>query len=108
MAIKVNKPEVGTLVYLPFSPVTIGVITELREVANPLPRNPDHKDTEAWVTWLNGKLKGGVWHGFSWRLSDFDALIADHEKKLATHRANRLKALAEAHTRGLCPHQKEL
>ena len=83
MAYRMNKPEVGMNVYEPYHPTRAGVVTTVR-----------YKKLYGYqvrVLWLSGETTEVV----SSYLSDFDELIADHRKKLATHlkTLDRLKGL---------------
>ena len=83
MAYRMNKPEVGMYVYEPYCPVRAGVITAV------LGKTP--YDYKIRVLWLSGEITEVV----SNCLKDFDTLIEDHRKKLATHlkTLDRLKGL---------------
>ena len=81
MAYRLSKPEVGMTVYKPYSPAHAGVIIDVEEVA-------PHRFG---VLWLNGEKTIEA----PYDVCDFDALIEDHRKKLATHlkTLDRLKGL---------------
>ena len=71
-----NNPKVGDYVYRHCKPQQPGVI-----------RTVDGKDFHRYfimvhVQWLDGQITPETTSG----LKDFNALIADHEKKLATHK----------------------
>jgi hypothetical protein len=81
MAIVVNEPRVGQRVYKHARPQVAGVIKKVLGLR-------DHATTwRVRVKWLNGSEE----ELDSWNLKDFDALIADHEKKLQTHLATKKK-----------------
>ncbi len=78
MAYTINNPKVGQYVYKGFRPLNPGII-----------RTIDGKDFGGHfdcvhVQWLSGLITAETTNG----LNDFDALIADHRKKLNTHEAN--------------------
>lgn len=73
--------EIGKYVYLNYRPKMIGkVIKEIPTVTN---------RTVYEVLWSDGETST------EWSLNYIENLIADHEKKLATHRANLEKAKAK-------------
>jgi ribosomal protein L7/L12 len=81
----VNDPKVGDYVYRACKPLRPGII-----------RTVDGKDFGGYFTcihvqWLDGQVSAETTAG----LKDFNALIADHRKKLATHETSlmRLKSL---------------
>lgn len=79
---------VGKLVYRPYRPTVVGVIKETRtKLSAPFPNGTRLTIVEHLVRWLTGKKQDEeVWTN-ELDLSDFEELIADHRKKLATHEA---------------------
>lgn len=99
MAKKVNNPTVGLYVYRPYQAQNPGKIKKILPKGTQLTSNsinlggginvplpPMGKPVE--VAWLDGTTTIED----SFHLSDFDALIKDHKKKLNTH-TSKLKAL---------------
>lgn len=83
------RPEIGDFVYKAFRPQTPGKAIEIIE-------GPTHVagTGKIWkeadrvrIKWINGEITIEN----SLFLKDFRALIADHEKKLATHRSKLAK-----------------
>jgi hypothetical protein len=83
-----NQVEVlkGTRVYQAYAPQRAGVVLE-----DLGPAGPCGYFRHLRIRWLGGETT----HHSSGHLNDFDALIADHQKKLATHlkTLEKLKAL---------------
>lgn len=94
MAMKIITPHVGMYVYVPYGATNPGKIKQLLPQNTPL-TNPNTLNfgsafgsvsigttgTPVEVAWHSGK----VTIEDSFHLSDFNALIADHQKKLNTH-----------------------
>lgn len=85
--------EVGRRVYQPFRPSHAGVITEVihqepRTVTSRKGSDYDYTPPPiVKVRWVDGLITEVP----SLSLQDFDALIEDHEQKLATHLATKAK-----------------
>jgi len=79
--------KVGDYVYKPFKPQKIGKVLEIikKEDFN---SNPKQYGNLVKVHWSDGKIKEET----DMYLNNFGRLIADHEKKLATHKATLEKA----------------
>lgn len=71
----VYKPVIGQKVYQHYRPGQAGVIVKILEL------KPQQYFHRVWVHWVNGETS---LHSAA-SLSDFDALIFDHEHKLQTH-----------------------
>jgi hypothetical protein len=101
--------EVGRKVYLVFRPLNAGVIIEVLPQATRTVNSVGGNEytytppPNARVRWLNGTVTEVP----SGALSDFDALIQDHEKKLSTHLATRAKLEAMAQQLGACTRPPE-
>jgi len=76
MAKKLQNPKVGDYVYKPFAPSMAGKIIGCVKLAGAFPG-----DCSVTVKWLNGTVTTET----SWHLQDFNGLIAEHQKRLATH-----------------------
>jgi len=73
--------EIGKYVYLNYRPKMIGKV--IKEMVS------DRYHTTYEVLWTDGETST------EWSLNYIENLIADHEKKLATHRTNLEKAKAK-------------
>jgi hypothetical protein len=86
VAKSVYNPFVGQRVYAPFAPQRAGIITHVGPVITiTWPGKPVyvcHGDNYVNVRWLTGEEQVNM---SSSHLNDFDGLITDHQKKLATH-----------------------
>jgi hypothetical protein len=74
--------EIGKYVYLNYRPKMIGKVVNVIETV-------DNRRKVYEVKWIDGETST------EWCLNYIENLIADHEKKLATHRANLEKAKAK-------------
>ena len=76
--------KVGDFVYKPYSPNKAGKVVKVQE--------GDHQcDPLLTIKWLDGTTTEDL---IEWRVSDFEALLEDHKKKVRTHQAT-LKKLEE-------------
>ena len=97
MAKKVTSPKVGKFVYRPYGAQNPGKIKKILPKGTPLTKGtldygtikiPIRSNSPVEVAWIDGTTTiEDAEH-----LSDFDALIADHQKKLNTH-TSKLPAL---------------
>jgi hypothetical protein len=78
------QPEVGDFVYKAYTPQTAGKVIRIIEgqMRTALNGNTFKEPPKAEIKWLNGTTT--ILSVLS--LQDFRGLIADHEKKLETHR----------------------
>jgi hypothetical protein len=80
-----NNPKVGDIVYMAYSPAKVGKIITLRSAPPPVIL-PSVMNTGPWcvrVKFANGKTEDIE----PSNLKCFLSLIADHEKKINTHKA---------------------
>lgn len=98
MAKRANKAYVGMRVYAPFAPQRAGIVTHVGdEIIIKWAGKPNYHTGNHYITvrWLTGESTENMSDS---HVNDFDALIADHQKKLATHTVtlDRLKELQGA------------
>ena len=87
MAHKAFHAEVGAYVYKHGRPSRAGVVTKMPVVVTRQTLIGEVAFKAAAVSWVDGTTSDEILS----HLNLFDALIADHEKKLATHSKTRLK-----------------
>jgi hypothetical protein len=76
MAKTVTNPRIGQLVYPSYTPQKVGVITKLEKFT----ARGGYEDWKVTVETLKGTIK----YDSCMSLKDFNALVADHRKKIET------------------------